>query len=69
MSSVKFTINSSLLEYLNNEGKYLIEKRLDDSEELQKITTLQIGETYKKIEFFYLYNVIGEEKFIPNLFL
>ena len=45
MSSVKFTINSSLLNYLNNEGKYLIKERLNDSEELQKITTLEIGKT------------------------
>jgi DNA-dependent RNA polymerase len=52
MSSIKFRINLNLLNYLLNEGKYLLEELSDQSEELQRITTLQIAETYKNVPFY-----------------
>jgi DNA-directed RNA polymerase, mitochondrial len=52
MSAVKFGINNDLFNYLNNEGIFLIKELKDKSEELQRITTLQIAETYSNIPFY-----------------
>jgi DNA-directed RNA polymerase, mitochondrial len=52
MSSIKFKINEDLLNYLENEGNYLIEEKEDKSEELQKLTTLQIAKTYINTPFY-----------------
>jgi hypothetical protein len=52
MSKVKFKINNSLLKYLENEGSFLIVKLEDKSEELQRITILQIAKTYENVSFY-----------------
>jgi hypothetical protein len=65
MSSVKFSVNKQLFDYLKNEGKYLLdhidetsqifndnEFKKYESEELQRITTLQIAETYLNTNFY-----------------
>jgi hypothetical protein len=52
MSAVKFGINNDLFNYLNNEGIFLIKELKDKSEELQRITTLKIAETYSNIPFY-----------------
>jgi DNA-directed RNA polymerase len=51
LNSIKFSINNTLLDYLNNEGKYLLEEiKADDL--LQRTITLKIAETYKNIPFY-----------------
>jgi hypothetical protein len=52
MSSIKFCINKDLLNYLENEGSYLIEEKGDNTEELQKFTTLQVAKTYENTPFY-----------------
>jgi len=52
MSLVKFCINEDLLNYLENEGKYLNIIDENPSEELQKLTTLQVAKTYLNIPLY-----------------
>jgi DNA-directed RNA polymerase, mitochondrial len=71
MSSIKFKINNLLLDYILNEGNYLINSlnennsilngnldenqdhiKTNNSDELQRITTIQIAKTYSDISFF-----------------
>jgi len=51
LNSIKFSINNKLLDYLNDEGKYLLDEiKVDDL--LQRTITLKIAETYKNIPFY-----------------
>jgi hypothetical protein len=50
MSSIKFSINNLLLDYLINDGSYLLD--IDDGDKLQKDITLKIASTYKNIPFY-----------------
>jgi hypothetical protein len=52
MSKVKFKINNSLLNYIENEGNFLNNILEDKSEELQRITTIQIAKTYENTTFY-----------------
>jgi hypothetical protein len=55
MSSVKFMVNDMFLNYLENEGNYLLDISKDDftaSEELQRISILQIAKTYFNVSFY-----------------
>jgi hypothetical protein len=65
LNSNKFSVNKLFINYLNNEGKYLLEiinnnieiynsdeLKKYESEELQKITTLQIANTYQNTLFY-----------------
>jgi|SRR5882757_2025040 len=50
MSSIKFSINNLLLEYLKNEGSYLLD--IDDGDKLQRDITLKIASTFLNIPFY-----------------
>jgi hypothetical protein len=58
INSIKFSVNNLLLEYLNNEGEYLLniikgEDELQrNSHFLQRFISLKIAETYKNIPFY-----------------
>ena len=52
MSAEKFIINKKLLNFLLNEGKYLNNPLNDNSEELQRISTLEIAKTYENTPFY-----------------
>jgi hypothetical protein len=52
MSAEKFIINKKLLNFLLNEGKYLNNPLKDNSEELQRISTLEIAKTYENSPFY-----------------
>lgn len=59
LNSTKFNINIELLEYILNEGKYLLEyenKNLDEDKDfsgkLQLIWTLKLAQIYKNITFY-----------------
>jgi len=51
LNSIKFSINSLLLDYLNNEGNYLLDE-VKSEDELQRLITLKIGETYENVPFY-----------------
>ena len=55
LNSIKFTINTLLLDFLNNEGNYLLEE-IKPSNDLQRIITLKIAEIYKNIPFYLTVN-------------
>jgi hypothetical protein len=58
INSIKFSFNNLLLEYLNNEGEYLLNiiKGEDELQRnsyfLQRSISLKIAETYKNIPFY-----------------
>ena len=53
MSSIIFGINNQLLNYLNNEGKYLLEDvELTRSEILQRFFTIKIGHIFSNLPFY-----------------
>nr|YP_009739444.1 DNA polymerase [Tricholoma saponaceum]QIC20288.1 DNA polymerase [Tricholoma saponaceum] len=53
LSSIKFGINTQLLNYLDNEGKFLLEDvEFTRSEVLQRFITIKIGQLFSKIPFY-----------------
>lgn len=46
MSSIKFGFNKDLIEYLSNEGYYLLKEELTESESLQQFIQLKVAEAY-----------------------
>lgn len=51
LNSLRFKVNNLLLDYLNNEGNYLLTE-IKSENELQRIITLKVSETYKDIPFY-----------------
>jgi hypothetical protein len=54
MSSVKFTYNQDLLNYLNNVGRFLLEEniKLTDSELYQRYIQLNVAKAYGETPFY-----------------
>jgi hypothetical protein len=48
LQKIKFGINNLLLDYINNDGSYLLEKLSSESEELQREFTLKVAKIYSK---------------------
>jgi DNA-directed RNA polymerase len=51
LNSIKFSVNNLLLDYLNNEGNDLLNK-IEASNDLQRIITLKIAESFKNVPFY-----------------
>jgi hypothetical protein len=51
LNSIKFSINKVLLNYLNTEGKFLLDLIKDDNEAHRAIT-LKIAESFSNIPFY-----------------
>lgn len=51
LNSIKFGINNLLLDYLNNEGKYLLEE-FKAEDDLQRAITLKVAQCFSKIPFY-----------------
>jgi DNA-directed RNA polymerase len=52
LSSINFGINKSLLNYLNNEGKYLLDEvGLTTSEKLQRFITIKLALLFSNLPF------------------
>ena len=50
LNSIKFSINNLLLDYLNNEGNYLLNSNKE--KEFQRAITLKIASTFSKVPFY-----------------
>jgi len=74
LSSIKFEINENFLNYLENDGNYLLDdSNLDNSSKsnldpIQKAIILKLLKYLNRPHFFYLFIPIGEVEFILNLF-
>jgi DNA-directed RNA polymerase len=51
LNSIKFGINNLVLDYLNNEGKYLLDS-IKPKNKLQREITLKIGQLFSKVPFY-----------------
>jgi hypothetical protein len=51
LNSIKFSINNTLLNYIKNEGKFLLEEIKGDND-TQRIITLKIAESFSNIPFY-----------------
>lgn len=52
INSIQFGINEDLLNFLSNEGKFILEDQLNSSDSLQRQITLKIAETFKNVPFY-----------------
>ena len=50
LNSIKFTINNLLLDYLNNEGNYLLKHNKE--KDFQRAIILKIASTFSKVPFY-----------------
>jgi hypothetical protein len=51
LNSIKFSINNTLLNYLNYEGKFLLDLIKEDNE-IQRAITLKIAQTFSNVPFY-----------------
>jgi len=51
LNSIKFSINNLLLDFLNNEGNYLL-KEIEADDELQRTITLKIANTFINVPYY-----------------
>jgi hypothetical protein len=52
LQKIKFGINNHLLDFINNDGLYLLEKLSNEGEELQRELTLKVAKIYSKTPFY-----------------
>jgi len=52
LQKIKFEINKELLEFIKNEGSFLLHKLNNKSEELQRDLTLKIADIFLDIPFY-----------------
>jgi hypothetical protein len=68
-NTTKFCVNTDLLDYVNNEGSYLIEEKLkDEKNKLQTIITLKIAKIYSDVVFYLNTNCDWRGRIYTNSF-